>query len=106
MLVTIVGDTVDELDELVVVSFTNPTNTTMGGFFGLGFGTITDDDLPPKVVPGIAAQVTESCGSCVSVVEIPVSLSSPSALPVSASWVALNDGATPLVELRTRFGVG
>ncbi len=42
--VTVNGDVTDEPDELVVVSFRNPTNATMGGFWGLGFGSITDDD--------------------------------------------------------------
>jgi hypothetical protein len=35
---------VDEIDELLVVSFHHPTNALMGGFWGLGFGGITDDD--------------------------------------------------------------
>ncbi|MGZ4728598.1 MAG: hypothetical protein ACXWB2_12825 [Acidimicrobiales bacterium] len=38
------GDTVVEPDEYVVVSFHHPTNATMGGFWGLGFGVITNDD--------------------------------------------------------------
>jgi hypothetical protein len=42
--VTVVGDGVDEIDELLVVSFHHPTNALMGGFWGLGFGGITDDD--------------------------------------------------------------
>ncbi|MGZ4707085.1 MAG: Calx-beta domain-containing protein, partial [Acidimicrobiales bacterium] len=42
--VVIDGDTVVEPDEYVVVSFHHPTNATMGGFWGLGFGVITNDD--------------------------------------------------------------
>lgn len=38
------ADAVDEPDEYVVVSFRNPTNARMGGFWGLGFGVIIDDD--------------------------------------------------------------
>jgi hypothetical protein len=42
--IPITGDGDDEPDELIVVSFRNPTNATMGGFWGLGFGGIADDD--------------------------------------------------------------
>ncbi len=42
--VTVTGDEVPEGDELLVVSFRNPTNARMGGFWGLGFGGIADDD--------------------------------------------------------------
>ncbi len=37
--ITVLGNSTGS-DELIVVSFTNPTNATMGGFWGLGFGTI------------------------------------------------------------------
>ncbi|MGZ4705307.1 MAG: right-handed parallel beta-helix repeat-containing protein [Acidimicrobiales bacterium] len=42
--VVVTGDGLVEPDEYVVVSFRRPTNATMGGFWGLGFGVITDDD--------------------------------------------------------------
>ena len=38
------GDTLVEPDEYVIVSFHDPTNAVMGGFYGLGFGLITNDD--------------------------------------------------------------
>ena len=38
------GDGVVEPDEYVVVSFRDSTNSVMGGFWGLGFGVITNDD--------------------------------------------------------------
>lgn len=38
------GNDVPEPDRLVVVSFGSPTNARMGGFWGLGFGAIVDDD--------------------------------------------------------------
>lgn len=37
-----------ELDEFIVISFSNPTNATLGGFLGLGFGVILD--VGPRVV--------------------------------------------------------
>jgi pimeloyl-ACP methyl ester carboxylesterase len=38
------GDTTPEPDELIVVSFGRPQNAVLGGYLGLGFGVITDDD--------------------------------------------------------------
>ena len=38
------GDVVDEPDEYVVVAFGNPTHARMGGFWGLGFAILADDD--------------------------------------------------------------
>ena len=50
--VTIVGDELDEPDESVCVSFRNPTNARIGGFFGLGFVVILDDEATPNLRPG------------------------------------------------------
>lgn len=38
------GNDEPDPDRLVVVSFTRPTNARIGGFWGLGFGVIRDDD--------------------------------------------------------------
>ena len=43
--ITINGDTAIEPNEAFLVAFSAPTNATIGGFFGLGVGTITDDDV-------------------------------------------------------------
>ncbi|MDH4170635.1 MAG: neocarzinostatin apoprotein domain-containing protein, partial [Acidimicrobiia bacterium] len=45
--IEVLGDDLDENDELIVVRFHSPTNATVGGFYGLGVGVITDDDEPP-----------------------------------------------------------
>ena len=42
--IVVSGDLLDEPDEFVVTSFRNPTNATIGGFYGLGYGSIEDDD--------------------------------------------------------------
>jgi parallel beta-helix repeat protein len=42
--ITIRGDVVDEPDELVLIPFTSAVNATVGGFYHLGIGLITDDD--------------------------------------------------------------
>ena len=45
--VTVVGDTLDEHDETVVLTLSNPTNASLGT--ATGAGTITDDDDPPTL---------------------------------------------------------
>src|SRR5207245_2232172 len=42
--VTIKGDTVSEANERFYVKFSSPTNATIGGFAGLAFVTINNDD--------------------------------------------------------------
>jgi chitinase len=42
--ITVHADATVEPDEYVVVSFIHPTNAVMGGFWGLGFGVIQNDD--------------------------------------------------------------
>jgi photosystem II stability/assembly factor-like uncharacterized protein len=42
--VTVKGDNLPEPNELVAISTSNPTNAKLGGFYGLGFGGITNDD--------------------------------------------------------------
>ena len=44
MTISVNGDTDVEPNEWITLSFKNPTNATMGGFYGLGFGVITNDD--------------------------------------------------------------
>ena len=42
--IDVASDTAPEPDELLVVAFGNPTHARMGGYWGLGFGSIVDDD--------------------------------------------------------------
>ena len=42
--VAVNGDIVPEPDEYIVVSFRNATNATIGGFYGLGFAAIQNND--------------------------------------------------------------
>ncbi len=48
--IVVSGDVDMEADELVVLSFRNSTNATMGGAWGIGTGTILDDDTPPRAL--------------------------------------------------------
>lgn len=49
--IALVDDTTDEFDHTFGVQLTGPTNAEIGGFYGLGFATIVDDDDPPQVIP-------------------------------------------------------
>jgi hypothetical protein len=42
--ISVNGDTAVESDECVIVSFRNATNAQIGGFFGIGVGTIVNDE--------------------------------------------------------------
>ena len=42
--ITVNGDTLVEPDEWITIGFNSPTNARMGGFWGLGFGVIRNDD--------------------------------------------------------------
>ena len=42
--ISVNGDTVPEPDEYIVVAFTNLNHAAIGGFFGVGFGVIVNDD--------------------------------------------------------------
>jgi large repetitive protein len=94
--ITVLGDTIDELPlvfgEWGLVAFSNPTNATLDlSFFGLGIFVIIDDDPPPVISPG-AVGVTEGDEGSV-VVEVPVTLSTPSGNTVTVAWSTLDTGA-------------
>jgi len=86
VLVTVNGDTVLEPNEYLVVSFRNPVNAVIGGFYGLGFATIANDD-PATVLPGSATVLEGDSGSVV--LAVPVTLSVPSSLPITVEWTTL-----------------
>ncbi len=90
--VPVVGDTAVEPDEYVVVSFHDATNATIGGFWGLGFGTITNDDQP-TVLPGTASVVEGNSGT--TSLQVPVTLSSASTVPVTVQWATLCVSGAP-----------
>lgn len=100
--VTIKGDTKDEPDELALVAFGNPTNATVGGFYGLGFIGISDDDAPPAIIPAWAGVAEGDLGS--RVVQLNVSLSSPSGKTVTASWATADSTATAPADYSAASG--
>ena len=102
--VSVKGDTVNEANEGFFVSFSNPTNATIGGFYGLGSVTITNDDAVPVVVPGAVSVVEGNSGA--KTVLVPVSLSAVSGQTVTASWSTVNSSAVAPGDYVTGFGDG
>ncbi len=81
--VTVNADTVVEPDEYIVVQFGDPSGATLGGYWGLGFGLITNDDHA-VVVPGTAAMAEGNTGT--TALDVPVTLSNASTVAVTAHW--------------------
>jgi virginiamycin B lyase len=81
--ISINGDTLVEPDEYIVVQFGDPTNATMGGYYGLGFGSI-DNNSDDRVVPGAGSVLEGNSGT--TDVHVPVTLSIPSGQTVTARW--------------------
>jgi PKD repeat protein len=90
--VPVVGDTVVEDDEWVAVRFADPTNATIGGFWGLGLLLVRNDDQlePVTIVPGGVTVVEGDSGTTLA--EVPVTLSAPSPVAVTATWTAVSPG--------------
>jgi large repetitive protein len=93
--IEVIGNTVAQPDRYVVISFTNPTNARMGGFWGLGFGLILDDD-GPAVNPG-AGEVLEG-NDGLTALAIPVSLSEPVDREVTVDWETIVPPDAPPVK--------
>jgi hypothetical protein len=85
-------DQIPEPNEWIVVRFHDPTNATIGGYGGLGLGVIIDDDRS-TVLPGGGSVLEGNSGT--TQLDVPVSLSRPSTLPVTVQWntVFLNAGS-------------
>ena len=90
--ISVNGDALVEPDEYLLVSFNHPTNAEMGGFSGLGFGVITNDDHA-TVVPGGASVVEGNAGTVD--LNVPVTLSNPSTQTVTVDWSTLALPAVP-----------
>jgi uncharacterized protein YjiK len=80
--VVVKGDTAVEMSEYIVIAFHHPTNATMGGFWGLGFGGVANDDN--AILPGTASVHEGASGS--TLLEVPVTLSTVSSQPVTVQW--------------------
>jgi hypothetical protein len=76
ILVPVRGDTTHEPDETFQVQLSNPVNAQLGT--SVATGTITDDDLRPRLTIDPTAVVTEGNGSPNATVVLTVSASNPS----------------------------
>ena len=77
----ILEDTLDELDETLQVTLSNPTNATLGATTTHTY-TITDNDNPPSVTLGLAGSpVAEAAG----VATVTATLSTASGQPVTVN---------------------
>lgn len=93
--ITVNADLLHELDENLLVAFANPTNATVGGFYGLGLVTIEDDDPQPTFTPSwIGINAEGDTGS--TIWNYPVTLSAPAGVPVEIDWNTY-DAAGPSV---------
>ena len=84
--VTVYGDTAIEADEYLVLQATGATMGEVGGLWGLGFGTIANDDLP--ALSALGAGVVEG-DTGTRVVRVPVMLDRPSPFPVTVDWATV-----------------
>src|SRR5439155_970204 len=100
--VVVNGDDLDERNENVLVALSNATNASIGGFYGLGLGTIVDDDPAPQVVPG-SASITEG-DSGTATLSLPVSLSATSGRTVTVDWRTLDRQAIGGQDFTTASG--
>ena len=85
--VTILDDTLDELDETYFVNLANPVNATIAD--GQGLGTIVDDDAAPTLSIDDTS-VSEAAGTAT----FTISLSAASGLDVSVSVSTADGSAT------------
>jgi glucose/arabinose dehydrogenase len=100
--VTVRADAVDENDELLLVSFHDPTNAVLGGFLGLGFGLIIDDDPLPVIVPLLGSKVEGD--SATSTLNVPVTLDRASGRTVTAGFVTLAWSASGATDFVPKWG--
>jgi hypothetical protein len=88
--VPVIGDTIDEFDETLQVTLSNPGNATILG--GTAVGTILDDDpLPTATISN--ATVTEGDSGTVTAV-FTVTLSHASEKTITINYSSANDSAT------------
>lgn len=82
--IQVLGDTTTEPSERVLVALDPPTNATLASGPSTATATIANDDALPKIIPGSATMAEGKTGT--KSIQIPVTLSNPSATSVSATW--------------------
>lgn len=108
--VEVLGDLVDEppllWGEWGFVRFLNPSpNADLDvSFFGLGIVVIVDDDPTPTIAPGVASVTEGDAGSVL--VEVPVTLSNPSAETITVDWSTIDTGGSGIATSGVDFVAG
>jgi len=97
--VSVVGDTLDEVDERFVVVLSNAVNAGIGR--GQGIGTIMDDDTVTLSINDVS--VVEGNGGATNAV-FAVSLSGPGAQVVKVDYATAGDTATSGVDFTAASG--
>ena len=97
--VEVVGDTLHELDELGVVAVHDPVNAAIGGYWGLGFVRVLDDDVPPELRMRIGVAF-EGDGP----LRVPLRLDGPSGRDTSVAWSVTAATARPGDDYTTESG--
>lgn len=87
--VPVVGDLIDEPNETFTVTLSAPSGATIGD--GQAVGTIQDDDAPPNLAASDCAVPEGNAGT--TPCSFAVTLSSPSAFPVTVSYFTLSGTA-------------
>ena len=95
--ITVFADETDEpsllFGEWGLVAFSDPTAGSVAtSLFGFGLFVIVDDDPAPTITPGVVAVDEGDTGQ--RVVEVPVTLSNPSARAVTVDWATLDVDAS------------
>ena len=101
MPITVKGDTLMEPDESVLVAFSDPTNATIGGYYGLGAGKIRDDDRPGLAVSDVS--ITEG-NTGTKTLSFTVSLSKAATAPTTFSYTTANGTATAPSDYQAKTG--
>ena len=82
--VSVVGDTLPEADETILVSLSSPTNATVSSAAGTGTGTITDDETLPTL--SIDSPSVNEGNSGATTLTYTVTLSAVSGRAVTVDW--------------------
>ena len=82
--VSVIGDTLSEADETILVSLGSPTNATVSSTAGTGTGTITDDETPSTL--SISSPSINEGNSGSKTLTYAVTLSPASGQEVTVDW--------------------
>ena len=82
--VSVIGDTLSEADETILVSLGSPTNATVSSTAGTGTGTITDDETPSTL--SISSPSVNEGNSGSKTLTYTVTLSPASGQEVTVDW--------------------